>query len=157
MLLVWIMTTYPALPVDSILLAIVTSFDQMSNCHFLIPIKPLRIFPEWTPILMSMFSDRFSLQNTLMKDLMTATYHISNDREIFFTLDMYHSLVFILFLWEMSSFSISRHLNSYPLTSHIVLPPYTLSSSALTVSFNFVNRKCYKSVPYNSINLLRYK
>lgn len=54
--------TYPAFPVDSILLAIVTSLDQISNCHFLIPIRPLSIFPECTPILISMFRERFSLQ-----------------------------------------------------------------------------------------------
>ena len=44
--------TYPGIPPDSNLLAIVTSFDQTSNCHFRRPRTPHKTEPEWTPILM---------------------------------------------------------------------------------------------------------
>jgi len=45
--------TYPGTPPDSIWLAMVTSSDQTSNCHFLSPSTPHSTEPEWTPIRMS--------------------------------------------------------------------------------------------------------
>ncbi len=44
---------YPGIPPDSSLFAMVTSFDQTSNCHFLNPKTPQSTEPEWTPIRMA--------------------------------------------------------------------------------------------------------
>ena len=41
------------MPPASILFAKVTSEDQTSNCHFLLPITPHNPAPEWIPTLIS--------------------------------------------------------------------------------------------------------
>lgn len=45
---------YPGIPPASSMLAMPTSQDQTSNCHFCSPSTPHRTDPEWMPILMSM-------------------------------------------------------------------------------------------------------
>lgn len=45
---------HPGIPPDSSLLAMSTSQDQTSNCHFLRPNTPHSTEPEWIPIRMSM-------------------------------------------------------------------------------------------------------
>lgn len=44
--------TYPGTPPDSIWLAIITSLDHTSKCHFLFPSTPHITDPLWIPILM---------------------------------------------------------------------------------------------------------
>lgn len=46
--------SYPGIPPDSSLLAMSTSQDQTSNCHFRKPRTPHKTEPEWMPIRMSM-------------------------------------------------------------------------------------------------------
>lgn len=46
--------THPGIPPDSSLLAMSTSQDQTSNCHFLRPRTPHSTEPEWIPMRMSM-------------------------------------------------------------------------------------------------------
>lgn len=48
------LSTHPGIPPDSSLLAMSTSHDHTSNCHFLSPSTPHRTDPEWIPIRMSM-------------------------------------------------------------------------------------------------------
>lgn len=50
----WFSITHPGIPPDSSLLAMSTSQDQTSNCHFLSPNTPHSTEPEWIPIRMSM-------------------------------------------------------------------------------------------------------
>lgn len=45
--------THPGIPPASSMLAMLTSQDQTSNCHFCKPRTPQRTDPEWIPILMS--------------------------------------------------------------------------------------------------------
>lgn len=46
--------SYPGIPPDSSLLAMSTSQDQTSNCHFRKPRTPHKTEPEWMPMRMSM-------------------------------------------------------------------------------------------------------
>lgn len=45
--------TYPGMPPDSMWLAIMTSFDHTSKCHFLLPRTPHITDPLWIPIRIS--------------------------------------------------------------------------------------------------------
>lgn len=47
------MSTHPGIPPDSIWLAIVTSSDHTSYCHFRSPKTPQRTEPVWIPMRMS--------------------------------------------------------------------------------------------------------
>ncbi len=74
-------TTYPGRPDDSMWLAIVTSSDQMSYCHFFRPRTPLRTNPEWTPIRMSSSSTPVSERIVLAtkhRVMVTTRYCVSN-------------------------------------------------------------------------------
>ena len=58
--------SYPGIPPDSSLLAMVTSLDHTSNCHFLSPRTPQRTEPEWTPIRIESSTDDLFLFTKLI-------------------------------------------------------------------------------------------
>ena len=63
--------THPGIPPDSMLLARVTSLDQASNCHFLLPRTPANRVPEWMPTRMSKEETPVSLRTLLKKQKRT--------------------------------------------------------------------------------------
>lgn len=46
----WKFNTHPGIPPDSMWFAIITSFDQTSKCHFLLPNTPHITEPLWMPM-----------------------------------------------------------------------------------------------------------
>ena len=78
--------THPGIPPDSSLLAMSTSQDQTSNCHFLSPNTPHSTEPEWIPIRISMscfVRDRTYLEETQgveFSGLPDRSHHMLNRR-----------------------------------------------------------------------------
>ena len=65
--------THPGMPPDSILFASVTSFDQASNCHFILPRTPASTDPVWIPTRMSRVFTPVCLRTLLQKRIHSVT------------------------------------------------------------------------------------